>query len=52
MKLFCINSQRLKLNVQLKQPSRGVLKNRCSENKQEFTGEHPCRNVISIKLRY
>ena len=28
-----------------KQPSRGVLK-KCSK----FTGEHPCRSVISIKL--
>ena len=34
-----------------KQPSRGVLSKRCSENMLNFTGEHPCQNVISIKLR-
>ena len=33
-----------------KQPSRGVLSKRCSENCSKFTGEHPCQSVISIKL--
>ena len=33
-----------------KQPSRGVFKKECSENMQQFTEEHPCRIVISIKL--
>ena len=34
-----------------KQPLRGVLKKRCSENMQQFMGEYPCRSVISIKLQ-
>ena len=34
-----------------KQPSRGVLRKRCSENSSKFTGEHPCRSAISIKLQ-
>ena len=34
-----------------KQPSRGVLTKRCSENIQKFTGEHPYRGAISIKLQ-
>ena len=38
-----------------KQPSRGVLRKRCSEIMQqestgEFTGEHPCQSAISVKL--
>ena len=34
-----------------KQPPGGVPRKRCSENMQEkFTGEYPCRSVISIKL--
>ena len=33
-----------------KQPSRDVLRKRCSENMSKFTGEHPSRSVISIKL--
>ena len=33
-----------------KQPPRGVLRKTCFENMQQFTGEHPCRSVISIKL--
>ena len=37
-------------NVQ-KQPPRGVLRKRCSEICSKFTGEHPCRSVISIKLQ-
>ena len=35
----------------LKQPSRDVPRKRCSENMQQFTGEHPCQSVISIKLQ-
>ena len=35
-------------NVQ-KQPSRRVPIKRCSKNMQQFTEEHPCRSVISIK---
>ena len=38
------------MNLQ-KQPSRGVLRKRCSENMQQITGEHPCWSVISIKLQ-
>ena len=34
-----------------KQPSRGVLKKRCSENMQQICREHPCRSVILIKLQ-
>ena len=34
-----------------KQPPRGVLKKRCSEIMQKFTGEHTCRRAISIKLQ-
>ena len=33
-----------------KQPSRGVLKKRCSKIYSKFTGEHPCRSAISIKF--
>ena len=29
---------------------RGVLKKKCAEDMQQFTGEHPCRSAISIKL--
>ena len=50
-----INSYVRVLNLRLRkshrQPSRGVLKKRCSENIQQFTGEHPCWSVISIKLQ-
>ena len=35
-------------NVQ-KQPSRRVPIKSCSKNMQQFTEEHPCRSVISIK---
>ena len=34
-----------------KQPPRGVLKKRCSENMQKFTGEHLSPSVNSIKLQ-
>ena len=34
-----------------KQPSRGVLRKRNSENMQQIYREHPCRSVISIKLQ-
>ena len=37
--------------IRQKQPPRGVLTNRCSENMHKFTREHPCRSVISIKLQ-
>ena len=30
-----------------KQPSRGVLRKRCSENSRKFTGEHPL-NLLDI----
>ena len=33
-----------------KQLPRGVLRKRCSEICSKFTGEHPCRSAISIKL--
>ena len=35
----------------IKQPPRGFLSKMFSENMQQFTGEHPCRSVISIKLQ-
>ena len=34
-----------------KHPSGSVLKKRCSEICNKFTGEHPCQSVISIKLQ-
>ena len=34
-----------------KQPSRGVLKKSVLEISSKFTGEHPCRSVISVKLQ-
>ena len=34
-----------------KQSSRNVLRKRCSKICSKFTGEHPCRSVISIKLQ-
>ena len=34
-----------------KQLSRCVLRERYSENMQQFTAQHPCRNAISIKLQ-
>ena len=37
-------------NVFQKYPSRGVLIAGCSEICTKFTGEHPCRGVISIKI--
>ena len=33
-----------------KQPSRGALRKRCSENIQQIYRKHPCRSAISIKL--
>ena len=36
-----------------KQPSRGILRNRCSENMQQiYRRSHPCQSAISIKLLY
>ena len=40
------------INKSQKQPPRSVLTKRCSENIPQITGEHPCRNAISIKLLY
>ena len=37
-------------NILQKQPSRGVLREKSSENMQQITGERPYRSVISIKL--
>ena len=34
-----------------KQPSRGVLRRRCSDICSKFKGEHPCRSAISINLQ-
>ena len=34
-----------------KQPSRSVLKKGALKISSKFTGEHPCRSVISIKLQ-
>ena len=38
-------------NYLKKQPPRGVLKKKCSENMQQLYRRHPCRSVISIKLQ-
>ena len=38
-------------NTLQKQPFRGVLKKRCSENMQQIYRRNPCRSVISIKLQ-
>ena len=43
--IFVLNKKHIQ-----KQPSRGVLRKRCSKNMQKFTGEHPCQSVISIEL--
>ena len=40
----------LSYRKQQNQPSRGVLLNRCSENYNKLTGEHPYRSAISIEL--
>ena len=45
-----LESMNFQLSEKQKQPSRGVLSKRCSETCSKFTGEHPCRSVISIKL--
>ena len=34
----------------LQNPSRGVLKKRCSENMQQIYRKHPCQSVISLNL--
>ena len=34
------------------QPLRGVLRKRCLKTWSKFTGEYPCRSLISIKLRW
>ena len=47
----CVRILNFRLRKSHRQPSRGVLKKRCSENIQQFTGEHPCWNVISRKLQ-
>ena len=41
----------IKVNDLQKQPSIGVLIKKCSESTLKFTGEQPCRSVISIKLQ-
>ena len=57
----CLKSKQNIEKVQ-KQPSRGVLKKRCSENMQQifkkgvlkisskFTGKHPCQSLVSMQL--
>ena len=42
IKTLCVKFQ--------KQSLKGVLRKRCSETCKKFTGEHPCRSVISVKL--
>ena len=37
---------------QQKQPFRGVLRKRCSENMQQIYRRTPCQSVISITLRH
>ena len=55
--LICFGSVREKCKklgivYNQKQPSRGVLIKRCSENMQQiYIREHPCRSVISMKLK-
>ena len=42
----------LTLNFKIqKQPSRGVLRKRCSENMQQIYRRTPCRSTTSIKLQ-
>ena len=48
--VFCEKSCFSKRLSFLKKPSRGALRKRCSKICSKFTGEHPCRNVISVKL--
>ena len=36
--------------IKQKQPFRGALRKRCSENSQQIFRRTPCRSVISIKL--
>ena len=40
------------LNYRQKQPSRGVLRKSVLKKCSKFSGEHPCRSVISLKLFY
>ena len=42
--------RKLRIIVQ-KQPSRGVLRKNVPKISSEFTEEHPCRSVISLKLQ-
>ena len=55
--LICFGSVREKckklgIGYIQKQPSKGVLIKRCSGNMQQiYMREHPCRSVISIKLK-
>ena len=42
--------RKLRIIVQ-KQPSRGVLRKSVPKISSEFTEEHPCRSVISLKLQ-
>ena len=44
---YDVYSNRLDTISIQKQPSRGGLKKRCSENINKFTGEHPRQNVKS-----
>ena len=47
---FCEKSCFSKRLSFLKKPSRGALRKRCSKICSKFTGERPCRSVISVKL--
>ena len=39
------------INQQWKQPSRGILRERCSEICSKFTGELPCQSETAVKLQ-
>ena len=43
-------SRQIKNNDKWKQPSRGVLRKRCSENTHQIYRRTPCRSAILIKL--
>ena len=51
LKFLTVSDSHLPNYRSQKQASRGVLKKRFLKICSKFTGEHPCRNVISIKMQ-
>ena len=49
--LLTANTHLNRNHKQQKQPSRVVLKKRCSEKCSKLAGEHSCRSMISIKFQ-